>query len=265
VPVGAYLGANTSVIGAYRVLTVEGRVSPSFRWSDGSDRPPPQELLTSEGVRFASLGRAHPSQRLSAAELATLLGRDVAQSAAHDPLPEGEDAAAAERFHAQLRENWPDAYAGFVAALDFWRRQGGHVTYGRYEETSCFPMLDTGTSRRPHLMWPVGIYPVSGTVEVVFQYLKTRSPFDDTERRRELLNRLNKIDGIDLPEAKLELRPSFPVRVFTEHGDEICEVLDWFVGVAALDLARRDRHNVYLTIIGIPCHADTPSMISIAF
>ncbi|WP_045561604.1 GmrSD restriction endonuclease domain-containing protein [Streptomyces sp. FxanaA7] len=240
VPVGAYLGANTSVIGAYRVLTVEGRISPQFRWADGSDRPPPQELLASEGVRFDSLGRAHPSQRLSAAELATLLGRDVAQPTAHDPLPEGEDAAAAELFRAQLRENWPDAYAGVAAALDFWRRQGGHVTYGRHEETSCFPMLDLGTSRRPHLMWPVGIYPVSGTVEVVFQYLKTRSPFDDTEQRRELLNRLNKIDGIDLPEAKLELRPSFPVRVFAEHGDEICEVLDWFVGVAALDLARRD-------------------------
>ncbi|WP_432026181.1 GmrSD restriction endonuclease domain-containing protein [Streptomyces sp. 1222.5] len=240
VPVGAYLGANTGVIGAYRVLTVEGRVSPSFRWADGSDRPPPQELLASEGVRFDSLGRAHPSQRLSAAELATLLGRDVTQPAAHDPLPDGEDTAAAERFRAQLRDNWPAAFEGVVAALDFWRRQGGHVTYGRHDETSCFPMLDLGTSHGPHLMWPVGIYPVSGTVEVVFQYLKTCSPFDDTEQRRELLNRLNKIDGIDLPEAKLELRPSFPVSVFAEHGDEICEVLDWFVGVAALDLAQRN-------------------------
>lgn len=240
VPVGVYLGSNPTVIGAYRVLTVEGRLSPSFRWAEGSDRPPPQELLKSEGVRFDSLDRAHHSQRLSAAELATLLGRDVAEPAAHDPLPEGEDEAAAERFRTQLRENWPDAYAGVVAALDFWRRQGGHVTYGRYEETSCFPMLDLGTSRRPHLMWPVGIYPVSGTVEVVFQYLKTRSPFDDTEQRRELLHRLNKIDGIDLPEAKLELRPSFSLSVFAQHSDEICEVLDWFVGVAALDLARRD-------------------------
>ncbi|MFD5518170.1 DUF262 domain-containing protein [Streptomyces sp. NPDC127066] len=239
VPVGAYLGANTAVIGAYRVLTVEGKVSPAFRWADGSDRPPPQELLTSEGVRFDSLGRAHHSQRLSAAELATLLGKDVAQQTAQDPLPEGEDAAAAERFRSQLRGNWPDAYEGVVAVLDFWRRQGGHVTYGRHEETSCFPMLDAGTGRRPHLVWPVGIYPVSGTVEVVFQYLKTRSPFDDIEQRRELLTRLNKIDGIELPEAKLELRPSFPVRVFAEHVEEICEVLDWFVHTAALDLARR--------------------------
>ncbi|MFC5954953.1 DUF262 domain-containing protein [Streptomyces pratens] len=240
VAVGAYLGSNPSLIGAYRVLTVEGKISPSFRWPEGSDRQPPQELLASEGIRFDSWGRAHRSQRLSAAELATLLGKDVAQPVAQDPLPEGEDSAAAERFRTQLRKNWPDAHDAVLAALDFWRRQGGYVNYGRFEETSCFPMLDAGTSHRHHLMWPVGIYPVSGTVEVVFQYLKDRSPFDDTEQRRELLNRLNKIEGIDLPEAKLELRPSFPVRVFAEHGEEICGVLDWFVHTAALDLAQRD-------------------------
>ncbi|WP_030226149.1 GmrSD restriction endonuclease domain-containing protein [Streptomyces sp. NRRL WC-3626] len=240
VPVGTYLGSNPTVIGAYRVLTADGKVSPAFRWTDGSDRQPPQELLMSEGVKFDPSARAHGSQRLTAAELATLLGKDVAQPASHDPLPAGEDTAAAERFRAQLQEYWPDASAGVLSTLDFWRLQGGYVNYGRHEETSCFPMLDAGTSRRPHLMWPMAIYPVSGTVEVVFQYLKDRSPFDDTEQRRELLNRLNKIDGIDLPEAKLELRPSFPVRVFAEHGEEICGVLDWFVHTAALDLAQRN-------------------------
>ena len=239
VAVGAYLGSNPTVFGAYRVLTAEGRISPSFRWAEGEDRPAPQDLLTSEGVRFDSWGRAHRSQRLNAAELATLLGKDVAQQVSYDPLPEGEDPAAAERFRSQLKQHWPEAYPGVLAALDFWRRQGGYVTYGRYEETSCFPMLDTGTSRSPQVLWPFGIYPVSGSVEVVFQYLKSRTPFDDTEQRRELLNRLNKIDGIDLPEAKLELRPSFPVTVFAQHSERICEVLDWFVGAAALELARR--------------------------
>ncbi|MFD7446005.1 DUF262 domain-containing protein [Streptomyces sp. NPDC059909] len=239
VPVGAYLGSNSSVIGAYRVLTAEGKISPAFRWPEGSDKQPPQELLMDEGVRFDPSGRANSSQRLTATELATLLGKDVTQPVSHDLLPDGEDAAAAERFRTQLQEHWPEASAGVMAALDFWRRQGGYITYGRHEETSCFPMLDAGTSRQPHLMWPVAIYPVSGTVEVVFQHLKNRSPFDDTEQRRELLQRLNKIDGVELPEAKLELRPSFPVRVFAEHVDEICEVLDWFVHTAALDLARR--------------------------
>ncbi|SNT19705.1 GmrSD restriction endonuclease domain-containing protein [Actinacidiphila glaucinigra] len=239
VPVGSFLGSNSAVIGAYRVLTAEGRISPSFRWPEGNDRLPPQEILMSEGVKFDPSGRAHRSQRLTAAELATLLGKDVTQPVSYDPLPDGEDRAAAERFRTQLREHWAEASDGVLAALDFWRRQGGYVNYGRYDETSCFPMLDAGTSERPHLMWPVGIYPVSGTVEVVFQYLKNRSPFDDTEQRRELLRRLNKIEGIELPEAKLELRPSFSVQAFAEHGDEICEVLDWFVHTAALDLARR--------------------------
>lgn len=239
VPVGSYLGSNPTVLGAYRVLTADGKVSGSFRWADGSDRQPPQELLTSEGVRFDPSGRADRSQRLSAAELATLLGKDVPQPVSHDPLPDGEDNEAAERFRTQLQEHCPQALPGVLSVLDFWRRQGGYVNYGRHEETSCFPMLDAGTSERPHLMWPVAVYPVSGAVEVVFQHLKTRSPFDDTEQRRELLHRLNKIDGIDLPEAKLELRPSFPIQVFAAHGNEICEVLDWFVHTAALDLARR--------------------------
>ncbi|MFJ9173874.1 DUF262 domain-containing protein [Streptomyces sp. NPDC102360] len=240
VPVGTHLGTNSSVIGAHRVLNSEGKVSAGFRWPDGVDRQPPQELLVNEGVRFDASGRADRSQRLTAAELATLLGKDVAQQGAHDPLPAEEDAAAAERFRTQLQTHTTESASGVMAALDYWRGQGGHVTYGRNEETSCFPMLDAGTSERPHLIWPVGIYPVSGTVEVVFQYLKTRSPFDDTEQRRELLRRLNEIDGIDLPEAKLELRPSFPVRVFAEHSAEICGVLDWFVHTAALDLARRN-------------------------
>ncbi|MFG2137817.1 DUF262 domain-containing protein [Streptomyces sp. NPDC048650] len=239
VPVGTYLGSNPAVVGAHRVLTADGKVSPAFHWPDGSDRQPPEDLLRSEGVRFDPSCRAHRSQRLTAAELATLLGKDVAQQDSHDPLPDGEDAAAAERFRTQLQEHWPEAFAGVRSVLDFWRRQGGYTDYGRHGETSCFPMLDAGTSQRPHLMWPVAIYPVSGTVEVVFQYLKDRSPFDDTEQRRELLHRLNQIEGIDLPEAKLELRPSFPVQVLAEHGDEICGVLDWFVHTAALDLARR--------------------------
>ncbi|MFE5021989.1 DUF262 domain-containing protein [Streptomyces sp. NPDC056656] len=240
VPVGTYLGSNPTVIGAHRVLMAEGRISSAFRWAEDSDRPPPQELLMSEGVTFDPSGRANRSQRLTAAELATLLGKDMSQPLSHDPLPEGENAASAERFRSQLQEHWPQASAGVQSALDFWRGQGGHLNYGQYEETSCFPMLDAGTSQRPHLIWPLAIYPVSGTVEVVFQYLKDRSPFDDVEQRRELLHRLNKIGGLELPEAKLELRPSFPVRVFAEHGEEICEVLDWFVMTVALHVARGD-------------------------
>jgi alkylated DNA nucleotide flippase Atl1 len=235
VPVGYYLAGTPGVIGAYRVLTSDGQVSPAFRWPEGRAAGTPQQLLESEGVPFDEAGRAHRSRRLAAAELAILIGKDVPQDVLADPLPDAENAASARRFETQLAENQPDAVEGVSAALRFWQRQGGHLEYGRHDETSCFPMLD---GRTPPL-WPLALYPITGTAEVVFQYLKDRSPFDDTENRRELLRRFNEIDGIELAEAKLELRPSFPLQVFARHSKEICAVLEWFVHTAALDFARR--------------------------
>jgi hypothetical protein len=69
--------------------------------------------------------------------------------------------------------------------------------------------------------------------------LKRRPPFDDEPLRRELMTRLNDIEGIDLAEAKLDLRPSFPLEVSSGHGEEICAVLEWFAHTAALAEARR--------------------------
>jgi alkylated DNA nucleotide flippase Atl1 len=238
VSVGNHLAGRPGVSAAYRVLTSDGRVSPGFRWPDGRTESP-RELLESQGVPFDAAGRAHRSHRLVAAELATLIGRDVPHEEARDVPPDAETAAAAGRFEAQLKENQPEAADGVLAALDFWERQGGHRAYGRHDETSCFPALDAGVTGKPHVLWPLALYPVAGTAEVVFQHLRSRSPFDDVEQRRELMRRLNTIDGIALAEAKLELRPSFPLAVFAERGEEICAVLEWFVHAAAQDLAGR--------------------------
>lgn len=100
-------------------------------------------------------------------------------------------------------------------------------------------MARFGSAPGSRALWPLAIYPVSGTVEVVFQHLKRRPPFDDEPLRRELMTRLNDIEGIDLAEAKLDLRPSFPVEVLAEHSDEICAVLEWFAHTVALAEARR--------------------------
>ncbi|MCM2418481.1 hypothetical protein [Streptomyces sp. RKAG293] len=76
--------------------------------------------------------------------------------------------------------------------------------------------------------------------EVPFGHLKERAPFDDAALRRELLLRFNRIDGIDLAEAKLELYPTFPLDVFASRPDEICAVLEWFVHTTALHAGERD-------------------------
>ncbi|MEW2557558.1 GmrSD restriction endonuclease domain-containing protein [Streptomyces griseorubiginosus] len=241
VPVGQHLATRVGLHGAYRVLTADGRVSAGFRWPDGKESGDARTRLEAEGVPFDDAGRARRSHRLTTADLAALLGRDTADESVPSAQAEVEQQTKADRFEAQLRDNQTEeTVQGVLGALRYWEQQGGHLAYGRADETSCFPMVRFGDTRDiARALWPLGIYPVAGTVEVVFQYLKRRPPFDDEPMRRELMIRLNGIEGIDLAEAKLDLRPSFPLEVFSGHSEEICAVLEWFAQTAALAEARR--------------------------
>ncbi|MFD4166355.1 DUF262 domain-containing protein [Streptomyces albidoflavus] len=240
VPVGQHLASKAGLHGAYRVLTADGRVSAGFRWPDGQESGDARTRLEAEGIPFDDAGRARRSHRLTTADLAALLGKETVEEAVPFPQDEDEQLSAADRFEAQLRDNQTKETAeGVLGALRFWEKQGGHLAYGRASETSCFPMARFGGTTDTRALWPLGLYPVSGTVEVVFQYLKRRPPFDDEPLRRELMTRLNGIEGIDLAEAKLDLRPSFPVEVFAGHSEEICAVLEWFAHTAAFAEARR--------------------------
>ncbi|MFD3334412.1 DUF262 domain-containing protein [Streptomyces sp. NPDC058700] len=238
VAVGNHVGTRPTLHGAYRVLMADGKISPGFRWPEGREGDPdPRAVLESEGVPFDEWGRARRSHRLTAADLAALVGKDDFESEAPAQEPEaarrtGDTAAA--RFETLLRDNQtPETAEGVLATLRFWEELGGSLDYGKKNETSCFPMLSVGGARARSL-WPVALYPATGTAEVVFQHLKRRPPFDDESLRRDLMARLNGVDGIDLAEAKLDLRPSFPLEVFADHAEELRKVLDWFVHTATL-------------------------------
>ncbi|MCM2429336.1 GmrSD restriction endonuclease domain-containing protein [Streptomyces sp. RKAG337] len=239
VAVGTFLAAK-GVHGDYRVLNADGRVSAAYEPADRS----PRELLEAEGVGFDEAGRAHRSSRLVAEELAELLGKELR---AHDdvttPSPAADTTDRATRFGELLSTNQaPATHESLRSVLRFWQQQDPacHLDYGRGAETSCFPLLDVGTSPRSRTLRPLGLYPVTGVAEVPFGHLKERAPFDDAALRRELLLRFNRIDGVDLAEAKLELYPTFPLDVFASHPDEICAVLEWFVHTTALHAGERD-------------------------
>jgi alkylated DNA nucleotide flippase Atl1 len=226
VPVGTHL-ANQPVPNAWRALTADGRPSKQFRWGNSDRTETQREVLEAEGVTFDSSGRAAPEQRLSGAELAALIGLDVPQdNPSSRAEASGDDLY--ERFLHQLDQAQTAAIANGVRQLtDRWESLGGWLSLGAADETSCFPMLD----RDSGYIWPLAIYPQSGTVEVVFQHLARRTPFDDPSVRRELLDRLNQIEGIRLPEAKLSMRPSFPISVLGRPTglEGVADVLEWFV------------------------------------
>ena len=213
---------------AHRVLQADGRISANFRWPDGRTDSP-RALLESEGVVFDDHDRADPQQRLDVEDLAQLAGITM------DELPEELPALPflhqdLPLFTEQLAAHQTTATVNaIVLIIDAWARLGGTLWIGRGSERSCYLMARETPSTPPRALWPVVFYP-TGKCEVVFQYMAVRPPFDDVELRREFLNRLNKIPGVDLPEAKLELRPGFPLELLTDAASRevFIDALTWF-------------------------------------
>lgn len=222
--------ANYPTPSAHRVLQAGGRISASFRWPDGRTDSSPRALLESEGVVFDDHDHADPQQRLDVEDLAQLAGITM------DELPEELPTLPLlhenlDLFTEQLAAHQATATVNAVVlTIDAWARLGGTLWIGRGGERSCYLMARADG----RALWPVVFYP-TGKCEVVFQYLAVRPPFDDVELRRELLNRLNKIPGVDLPEAKLELRPGFPLELLTDEASRevFIDTLTWFFDQAS--------------------------------
>jgi hypothetical protein len=177
---------------------------------------------------FDTYGRASQAQRLSTEDLAQPAG--LADLGQQSPLPEsGQDPKLMDRFVEQLSQGQDqDTVTGTVTVLDAWTTLGGILEYGEGDQTSCF-LLARDKSHPDGNIWPVTIYPLRGC-EVVFQHLASRTPFDDIQLREELRQRLTGIPGIDLPAAKIELRPSFPLPVLSDPAarEAFIDTLKWF-------------------------------------
>ncbi|MFQ5891464.1 MAG: hypothetical protein ACE5HW_01560 [Candidatus Methanofastidiosia archaeon] len=78
--------------------------------------------------------------------------------------------------------------------------------------------------------WPFVIW-TYGRVEIQFQWLKIRPPFDDESKQLEFLNRLNEISGIDIPKDAITKRPSFPISLLKDdvNLEKFLKTLDWFL------------------------------------
>lgn len=69
-------------------------------------------------------------------------------------------------------------------------------------------------------------------MEVYFQHLANKGPFVVEDRRRQLLDRLNAIDGIAITEASLAGRPRVELLALSEGSFvELLGVFDWVLDV----------------------------------
>lgn len=84
--------------------------------------------------------------------------------------------------------------------------------------------LDDGTA----YLFPFALY-TYGHVEVQFQFIRRKPPFDAVELRRELLAKLNVIPGVELADDALDKRPRIPLDLLAndDNLDVFLSAMEW--------------------------------------
>jgi hypothetical protein len=110
--------------------------------------------------------------------------------------------------------------------LEWVRRRGDlRLWFGAGQKDGSFQAgLDDGSA----YLFPFALY-TYGRVEVQFQWMLQRAPFDARERRVELQQKLNAIPGVQIPDGSLDKRPSIPLATLSKDSalEAFLSALDW--------------------------------------
>lgn len=135
-----------------------------------------------------------------------------------------------ESFMKTLVENKGQAFVDVARDLLAWCQEWSNkIWWGQgVRSGSFFPEITLDDT------W-VCVFSVwtNGTIEMQFQTLKNRDGFRDEALRLELLNRLNRIGGVDLPADGIERRPSFSIDRLANPDSMALfkETILWAVGI----------------------------------
>jgi len=188
----------------------DGRFAEDFRWTDSERTDDPRDVLQERCVTFLDDGRANPAQRLTARDLAVLVGVEPDE---FDFLEVNVDDTTA--FDSVVESSYTTEVAdGVRSFLQSWVETGGHVVAGQTSKEPVLRLRHKPFGHESYGFWAGSIYPGSGNLEVWFQHLKPHVPFDDESVRNEFRALLNEAEGVDIAEAKIGRRPSIGLGVF---------------------------------------------------
>jgi hypothetical protein len=127
-------------------------------------------------------------------------------------------------FDALHQRRGEDEVAIARRLLEWAKKHGLRVWWGQgKKDGSFFPMYDNKFGN--NFLFSVWTY---GTVELQFQHMRL-PPFSEPEKRKELAHRLSEIQGLFIPEAALNKRPSIKLSVLTGSGslEKFLAAFDW--------------------------------------
>jgi hypothetical protein len=164
--------------------------------------------------------------------LKTLVPRVIGQTAEAERKKGGSGTAEKQwdevSFFDDLRQRRGDQEAESARAILAWAQKSvPRIWWGKgNKDGSFYPMLDYKGGK--HFVTSVWTY---GRVEIPFQWMLTRKPFDAESKRLELLDRLNKIPGVEIAADAITRRPTIPLAVLTDDTalKAFLGVLDWYI------------------------------------
>jgi hypothetical protein len=123
------------------------------------------------------------------------------------------------RRHGRHWSGWSDESPRTLA-------RGWKPRFGAGKQNGSWTPVLTATGRQ-HT--PIALY-TNGRIELQFNYLKARAPFDNDGIRSELLRRLNEIPGIALAPDTIDKTPSIQLALLSENhasSEQLKRVLEW--------------------------------------
>jgi hypothetical protein len=205
--------------GRVRLVFVADRVPPELRRVVEflNVQMDPAEVLALEIEQFASSG------------LKTLVTRIIGQTAEaqrRKAVGAGQGKQWDEpSFFEALEARGPEAIHAARQIQAWAKENGARIEYGRGKQMgSMVPAFIHGA--KPYYLFAAWTY---GTIEIYFQWLKVKPPFDDRSKRLELLERLNDVPGINIQPDGIDRRPSIGLGMLAgpEVMPRFLEVLDW--------------------------------------
>ena len=119
----------------------------------------------------------------------------------------------------------PEAVSAAREIQDWALRNDARVEYGRgKDDGSMVPTFSH--SGNSYKLFATYTY---GRIEIHFQHLKPKPPFDDDGKRLELLEHLNQVPGVRLPPDAINRRPSIRLDLLAapEVMKQFLRTLDW--------------------------------------
>ncbi|MBV8736762.1 MAG: hypothetical protein JO007_05800 [Alphaproteobacteria bacterium] len=111
--------------------------------------------------------------------------------------------------------------------IAWFKTQPGRLWYGQGAQDGSVGLVVTenGVDHIPILLYTYG------TAEIQFQHMKKKNPFDDTDRREELRERLNAINGVNVPADAIDRRPSIQLMALSndEKLNQFLNVMEWCI------------------------------------